>query len=296
MKFYSWTRLRVLSMAAILLAPLSANAFCGLQSCPRVGPHGGDAPFEAGLRSRLVAFDIAGEQGYYGVLSPRFFAKALGVSLGVEVPWVNLHLAEGVTSGLGNPLVIAQVAGPISPAWTAQAGVQLELPFGDTDHGLAGDHTMLLPWIGARFALSDVWYVSGMLGYSQALEFKGEASDDAADTGALARVAPLAKTAHNGVDHGTGQVAPSFVNPHGDREAQWRAGVGRMFMHRWMLEAFALGQADMSVSNLVFYTRAGASAEWMLTPAVALQVIADAPVTAARRSEAALGVDVKIVW
>jgi hypothetical protein len=274
--------------AAALCLPALAGAFCGLQSCPRVGPHGGSFPFEAGARSRLVAFDIAGEQGYYGVFSPRFFAKALGLSLGAEVPWVNLHTAAGVTSGLGNPLLIAQYARPFSPAWTAQAGVQWELPFGDTDHGLAGDHAMLLPWVGARHELGASWHLSGMLGFSYAIE-EPITEDEAG-------VAPLAKAAHNGVDHGSGEAAPLFVNPHGDREAQWRLGVGRALARRWMLEAFALGQADLTGSNAVFYTRAGASAEWMATSSVGLQFIADAPVTAARRSEAALGADVKIMW
>lgn len=290
MSFYSFFSSRFLTVVFALAT--GAQAFCGLQSCPRIGPHGGEAPFEAGLRSRFVIFDIAGEHGYYGVYSPRFFAKALGMSLGVEVPWVNLHLAEGVTSGIGNPLLVAQYAHRLSTAWSAQAGMQWELPFGDTEHGLAGDHTMLLPWVGARYEFADFWYLSGMLGFSYALP-EPDAEDE---SGSSARVAPLAKSAHNGVDHNTGLAVPQYVNPHGDREAQWRLGVGRMFMHRWMVEAFTLGAADVTEPNTVFYARAGASAEWMLTSSFGLQVMADAPVTAARRSEAALGVDVKVAW
>jgi hypothetical protein len=277
--------------AAVFLLPALAGAFCGLQSCPRVNPHGGSHPFEAGIRARVVTFDIEGQEGAYGVASPRFFAKVRGLSLGVEVPWVNLHAEEGVTSGLGNPLLMAQYARRLSHDWSAEAGLQVELPFGDADHGLAGDHTMVLPWIGARKEWGMRWHTSGMLGFSQAL---GEKLQD--DGGGAA----LAKSAHNGVDHGAGQAAPLFVNPHGDREVHWRAAVGLRLGERWTFEDFLLGQADITKPDenpeTVHYVRNGISAEWAVTHAVALQMAADAPVTSARRSEAALGIDVKVAW
>src|SRR4051812_42655110 len=91
------------ALAASVLAT-SAAAFCGLQSCPRLGPHGGDLPFEAGLRTRLVAFEASGESGYYTVLSPRFYARIRGMSLGVEAPWVILRTEDpdDRAAGLGN--------------------------------------------------------------------------------------------------------------------------------------------------------------------------------------------------
>jgi hypothetical protein len=286
MKFF-----RLLILSAAFAA--SAGAFCGLQSCPRVrDPHSAPRPFEAGLRTRAVAFDIAGEEGYYGVVSPRFVARVRGLSLGVEAPWVTLHTDGIDASGLGNPLLMLQYAGRLSHAWSAEAGLQVELPFGDADHGLADDHVMALPWVGLRKEWGASWYTSGMLGYSQALEKRVHSEDESGG----AHVASLAKRSHNGVDHGAPEETPVFVNPHGDREIHGRAGLGWRLNEGWTLEGFGLGQADVSEPDPVYYARLGVSAEWVLTSALALQALADAPVTAARRSEAALGVDMKIVW
>jgi hypothetical protein len=292
--------------AAVFLLPALAGAFCGLQSCPRVNPHGGSHPFEAGLRTRVVQFDYEEESGFYGVLSPRFFAKVRGVSLGIEVPWVVLRTEDIRVSGLGNPLLIAQYARRVSRDWSLETGLQFELPLGDYDHGLADDHFMFMPWVGVRKEWGERWYTSGMLGASLSLQMDANTYDDAGDMGASARVAPrspgsskLAKASHNGVDHGVSRN-PVYVNPHGDREIHWRAALGLRLWDRWTFEDFFLGQADLTKPDenpkTVHYVRNGVSAEWAVTPSVALQAVADAPVTSARRSEAALGIDVKVAW
>jgi len=282
------------AIAATLFITVSAQAFCGLQSCPRIDPHGQTHPYTAGVRARLTGFDIDNESGYYGIVSPHLFVRTpflSNLSLGVEVPWVTLHTADDETSGLGNPLLTAQYARRLSHDFSAEAGLQLELPFGDHDHGLADDHYMLLPWVGARYEWGTAWYASGMMGFSQAVG--GE--DDAADTTASARIAgsTLAKAAH--ADHGAA-AEPLLVNPHGDREVQWRAALGYRPRARWIVEGFGLGTVDISESTPEYYVRAGVSSEWSLTEALGLQVIADAPVTSARRSDATIGVDFKYGW
>lgn len=277
--------------AAVFMLPALAGAFCGLQSCPRVNPRGAPHAFEAGVRTRVVAFDIGGEEGAYGVVSPRFFARAAGMSLGLEVPWVTLHAGAIDVSGFGNPLLMAQYARRFSAGWSAEAGAQWELPLGDKEHGLAGDHMMALPWVGLRKDWGHRWHAAGTLGYSKA--FDGEEGHAASGS---ARTALLAKAAHNGIDHGAPDEAPLFVNPHGDEEVHARVLLGWMPNERWTFDGFGFGQADVSEADPVYYARAGVAAEWAVTPVVALQMAADVPVTSARRSEAALGVDVKIVW
>jgi len=297
MKFLSSSLASFLSTTAaaaacvLFAAAGPVHAFCGLQSCPRIDPHGQTHPYTAGVRARVVGFDIAGESGYYGIVSPHLFVKAPFVpylSVGVEAPWVTLHTSDDDVSGLGNPLLTAQYARRLSHDWSAEAGLQLELPFGDQDDGLADDHYMLLPWVGARYEWGTAWYASGMLGFSQAV---GGDDDAAADTGAA-----LAKVAHEGHEHAAAAAEPVLVNPHGDREIHWRAGVGARPLEDWTFEAFGLGQADRTVPATAYYARAGVSAEWAATSAVSLQGVFDAPVTAARRSEWAAGVDVKVVW
>jgi hypothetical protein len=280
------------ALVGVLLDAPPAQGFCGLQSCPRVEPRGASHSFEAGLRTRAVAFDIAGERGVYGVASPRFFARALGMTLGAEVPLVTLHTGDVDASGLGNPVLMAQYARRFSHDWSGELGVQWELPLGDTEHGLADDHMMVLPWIGLRKEWSASWHTSGMLGYSTTLE--GDYPTSAAAVSS--RGTELSKSSHNGVDHGIPGQPPVYVNPHGDREVHWRAGLGARAAEAWTFEAFGLGQADLSEANTVFYARAGLSAEWALTSSLTLQAIADAPVTSARRSETALGLDIKATW
>jgi hypothetical protein len=278
-------------LLALLFLPSVSAAFCGLQSCPRVEPRAEAATFDAGLRTRWVAFDIGGREGSYVVTAPRAFARYAGFALGTEVPFTRLDDGGEVAFGLSNPLVMAQYArrlpGSWGRAWSAEAGLQVELPFGDQEHGLAGDHVMLLPWVGLRRDW-DAWYVTGMLGYSHALEAHAHATDTA---GASAR---LAKTLHEGHEH-EGVTSPVLVNPHADREAQYRAAAG-WTRGRGTAEVFALGQADVTANGPTSYVRAGASYAWSLGRFTALNVIADAPVTSARRNELEIGVGVKTGW
>jgi hypothetical protein len=93
-------------------------------------------------------------------------------------------------------------------------------------------------------------------------------------------------------------TSPVLVNPHADREAQTRAAVG-WTRGRGTAEAFALGQADVTALGSrgpTSYLRAGASYAWSLGRFTALNVIVDAPVTAARRNELEIGVGVKTGW
>jgi hypothetical protein len=275
---------------ALFSLPSVASAFCGLQSCPRVEPRAEAAAFEAALRTRWVAFDIGGNEGSYVVTAPRFFARYAGFALGTEVPFTRLDNGGEVAFGLSNPLVMAQVARRLPGswrAWSAEAGLQVELPFGDQARGLAGDHVMLLPWVGLRRDW-DAWYVTGMAGYSQALEAHAHAADSA---GASAR---LAKSLHEGHEHG-GVTSPVLVNPHADREAQVRASAG-WTRGRGTAEVFTFGQVDVTAGGPTSYLRAGASYAWSLGRFTALHVIADVPVTAARRNEAEIGVGVKTGW
>ena len=213
----------------------------------------------------------------------------------MEVPVTRLDAGDEVHTGLSNPLLTALYGRRFSETWSGEAGMQLELPFGETDHSLADDHVMLLPWIGVRRDLGDAWQMSGLLGVSHAIE-TGSAAVADISAPALAKSAALSKTAHNGVDHGAG-AAPVYVNPHGDREIQWRLGLSRVW-NRSTAEVFALGQSDISegISHAEYYARAGLSWDLALTHILGLQTLAHVPVTSARRSEAELGLSVRAAW
>ena len=252
--------------------------------------HGEAARLEAGLRSRWVAYDIAGNEGSYVVTAPRVFARYEGFALGAEVPLTRLDNGGAVSFGLSNPIVMAQYARRLSWAWSGEVGLQWELPFGDQEHGLAGDHMMLLPWIGARRDFG-AWHASGMLGYSHALEAHAHGADT------IAASPRLAKKLHEGHEH-EGVTSPVLVNPHANREVQARVAVG-WTRGRGTVEGFTLGQTDVTALKSrgpTSYLRAGASYEWSFARFTALQFIADAPVTAARRNEFEIGVGLKTGW
>jgi hypothetical protein len=231
------TRFHPVFLATALVFPVVVEASCGLQSCPRPAHETEAAALEFEIRTRWVSFDADSLSGSYAVLAPRLLWRPFSRwTLGVEVPVTRLQAGGEVHTGLSNPLLTALYARRLSHAWSGEAGLQLELPLGDADRGLADDHTMILPWIGLRRDLGDVWNASALIGFSRALE-----AEDASGTDTV----PLAKVAHNGVDHGAANGAPVYVNPHGDREIQWRFGVTRL-LGPSMVEAFALGQMDVS--------------------------------------------------
>lgn len=291
-----------LLIAFSLLFPAVAAASCGLEACPRPA-HQDDAPvLQADVRTRWVAFDAgeeSGGSGSYTTLSPRvLFRPHYHWTFGVEVPVTRLQSAGESYTGLSNPLVTALYARRLSHAWSGEAGLQLEVPAGNSDHGLADDHYMVLPWIGLRRDIGPegAWQASGLVGYSVGINEFGP--NDDGQTTVLDKVAapgPLAKTAHNGVDHGDGTLP--VVNPHGDRELQWRAGLTRLFA-RSAAETFLTGQADVSygISHPMYYARAGLSWEYRVAPRFTAQLTGDVPLTTQRRSEGALGVGVRTGW
>lgn len=284
----------LVTLSTTLLLPTPVTAFCGLQSCPRPAAHGETPMLEAGLRTRWVAFDIDGNEGSYVITAPRVFARHAGFTLGAEAPLTRLHNRSETATGFSNPVLMAQYARRLSTTWSGEIGLQVELPYGDQDKGLAGDHVMLLPWIGARKDLGTSWYAAGMLGVSRA--FGGHHGETGAP---LAKAAEVAKVTHEGHEHEDGSTTPVLVNPHADREIQWRAATG-WTRGRSTLEGFTLAQHDItgeeSASGSGFYLRTGASWEWALGRVSALQLIADVPVTAARRNEVEIGLALRTGW
>jgi hypothetical protein len=143
--------------------------------------------------------------------------------------------------------------------------------------------------MGVRVDLAPAWYVSGMLGYSHALEGHDHGGNDT--TAASAR---LAKRMHEGHDHGPESVeSPVLVNPHADREVHLRAALGRVRGNS-TVELFAFGQVD--ATHPESYLRMGVSWERSLGRFSSVQFIADAPLTAARRNDLEVGVGVKTGW
>ncbi len=277
---------------ALLLLPLSAQAFCGLHFCPRVDPDG-DGGWQAGVRTRLVTFDLDGHAGHYVTASPRVLWTAGAFTLGTEVPLTRLRTGGETRLGLSNPLLTAQYNSRVSPALSWEAGIQLELPFGDADKGLGDDHTMILPWVGARRHLTGSWFAAAKVGYSQAFEFGDHDHGGSSHVHAAAGDG-VVYALHAGHSHGE-NAGPVLVNPHGDREIHLRTAVGHG-LARTVVEGYVMGQIDVSDSGPVGYLRAGLGWERPLSRAATLRLQGDVPVTPNRRAdvEVAAGVMVSL--
>lgn len=287
-------RLALFTVSILAFVAAEASAFCGLASCPRPSQSHETPTFEAGLRTRLVSFDVAGNDGHYLVTAPRLFFNYDGFAVGAEVPLTRLNNGGVVSTGLSNPVIMGRYARRLSHVWSAEVGLQWELPIGNQEDGLAGDHHMLLPWLGARREFGTSWYATVMVGFSTALEGEHTTTDTAGGAASMMSSSSLAKAAHEGHDHGAG-VTSVLVNPHADREAQWRVAMGWM-LGRATLEGFSIGQYDATDAGTGIYARAGASFEWSLARFTAVQLIADAPVTSTRRNDLEVGVAVKTGW
>src|SRR5690606_22978162 len=96
--------------------------------------------------------------------------------------------------------------------------------------------------------------------------------------------------AHAGHDHGT----PVLVNPYADRELQGRLAIG-CTRGRGTREGFGPAQHDLTRPDAgpKTYDRLGASYARSVVRFTSLQLIVDAPVTAARRNEREIGLTLK---
>lgn len=150
------------------------------------------------LKIRSGSFGIAGEQGSF--VSTQFkLEKAVnpGLELGVVLPIEKVAL-EGAESHLGLGDVELTSKYQIAPG--RSAGVVLELPTGDHDHGLGSGHVMVAPY-GSGSVQAGEWMIHGTL--SAAFAFAGH-------------------------EHGGAAVAAApevnWVSPHTDHELQYHVG------------------------------------------------------------------------
>lgn len=218
----------LLAVAGSLLAAAPARASCGLEGCPRVeataaaeGARPG--PLRLDVRLEHTAFDLTGATGAYTALTPRVrYVVGERLAAGGWVPLITLDRDRAPrTSGLGNAVAFAEVRIAGRARGDLRVGAQLELPIGDTDAGLADDHTELLPYVSLD-ASASAWRFFGTLGFREAL---ASGTSDASPT-STAR-SPGSYARHDGHDHAGEPGTVLVVNPHGDTELLYRAGIAR---------------------------------------------------------------------
>jgi hypothetical protein len=207
--------LALLAAAAPAALARAAHASCGLDVCPldRPQPDTAVTP-QVGVHVptlfRVSKFSLDGDEGHYVETLIRSEYRGLpGWVFAAALPVVHLMVEhEDDHTGLGNAVLMVEWERAPSAMWSLAAGTQLELPVGDAEHGIASDHTEVLPYGRASLAHA-VLRVSASVGVRLAVEGdEPEAAVEAHGVGILHTPAP------------SGQ--PLYVNPHEGRELVYR--------------------------------------------------------------------------
>lgn len=186
-----------LAVAATLVSASGlAEANCGLDYCPL--PEDEASKLELGsvqLMVRHVEFSLPeGNGSYLENLVRVDVQRFANWNFGAWIAPTMLTVNEETRTGLSNPVLFAERRQPIGNRWRLLAGLQLEVPMGDSHNGIASGHTELLSYVGAAID-TDALRLQVQGGLATALS-KG---------------------------HGHSGSNAIFVNPHEDREAQVRA-------------------------------------------------------------------------
>lgn len=186
-------------LSAVLLPAFGeAEASCGLDYCP--------LPNQAAARPSVGTFQVLvrhvdfslpeGEGSYLENVLRLDFQRFKDWRLGGWIAPVFLSVGDESRSGLTNPVLFGERYLSLRESFSLLAGVQLELPLGDSHDGIASGHTELLGYVGGLYRSSGL-EVQGQVGYAAAMS--------------------------EGHAHEGGNAL--FVNPHADEEAQLRIAV-----------------------------------------------------------------------
>lgn len=201
-------------LVAVIGAGSPARAGCGLESCPRVDDaHAGRLTLEArSWVGRVTGTEAANHTRPQADVTGYFLGAHLRIDprwrVGVTLPAARVSPDEADRSsegGLGNPVVHAELFPP--HAWVS-VGMQVEIPLGDDEAGVADDHWAILPYL--RLPLGgDGWARASLLGgFRLAVTGRG-----VVDSGP-----ELARTTATGRHGGGGDDGTIRLEPHGDDE------------------------------------------------------------------------------
>lgn len=225
------------------------HASCGLNFCPVPKQQDVSKSLSVSVLNKYTTFDIGGLSGGYDEIIPRVEYLVNGkYFFGASGSFVFLDDDSGSVAGLGNPLLYAEYRMSYGPRRHLYLGSQFELPLGDSENGLAGDHFMAMPYISGTQYLGASNFFSGTFGVLSVL------SSDALG------------------GHGASTQNVTVVNPHSNMEAHYRASLGSDWKAlRLSPEAFFRGQYVLSEGEEeTNYMSLGGNLLFHATPAIGL--------------------------
>ena len=256
----------------------AAEASCGIESCPAYrAVVKQNQILHVNLSTEFVDFALYGTTGQYVQLVPRLEFRGLrNFIFGAQVPVTRLFWNEEVQTGLSNPVVFGEWNWQIDSDVLFLVGIQLELPFGDSELGIADTHVEVLPYLGFVFEIES-YFTQIRLGVRQSLDDLMMKDSDTA--------------AHN---HST----PIFVNPHTAQEIIYRVNLGRRYLDARLSSSLYLdvisevGQELESVPVI----RTGLDTQWELAENWSLRLRVDRGMSSNRRTETRSDFGLQIRW
>lgn len=265
-----------LLVLGISLAP-AAWGCCGLESCPRdpaPAPELSRVEIAGSIDVQQTSFDYLRIDGDYTEVMARAAFAAGRFRFVAVAPYVTLRFLDTTRSGAGNPVFTGEANVLQAGGGALALGLQYESPLGDSEHSLADDHTMFMPYVRAdsRFRGVDL---TASVGYRfSAFEPDAETAGDAAAAPPgrldLARI-----QFHAGHAHGI----PVLVNPHDDREILWRAEAASVRPFAGVVPAAHMAAEHVlgDASDASFYLVGGPALRVPLAGPVALETSASIP-------------------
>lgn len=185
----------------------NSHSACGLNFCPRLEPKGENA-FDLGIMVKQVHFNLEGTSGSYtGFMPDVAYILHDRWTFGVNLPIIFLDVDGHVETGISNPMGFAEFRFQPGPGQRMGFGMQLELPLGNDEKGMAGNHFMAVPYLSWAKAMHP-FFIGGSAGGSFGIS--GGHSHGEGDAAS---------------HHGSGS-STLYVNPHENMELLYRIAGG----------------------------------------------------------------------
>lgn len=190
-----------------IVFPTISSAACGIDSCPAYRTvMKTTADYDVLISSKYVDFALYGTEGSYVQSRVNFSYRAWQpYMIGFQVPVTTLFWNDETLTGLSNPVVYGQWSSWLDRGVRLTLGLQVELPLGDSDSGIADSHFEFFPYARLQATMKE---------YTTLLHVGMRQSLDAV----LSPITGRTPEAHTRL---------LFVDPHEAQELLYRMSIGR---------------------------------------------------------------------
>ncbi len=226
--------MKTIFLAILLFCFVQVKSSCGLENCKcnittRDDADTGKNSFSFDLGTRYTNFSFEKDDGYYTELFFHFsFVHKKDWMINFKLPFTSLHFDDKETSGLSNPVLNAEKWFR-KDSFVIILGLQIEIPIGEEDKGIAPDHWELLPYAGFSFQ-AESYFLRTVAGYRFAVEDEKHSASPTNNE----------KKYHAGHDNDIAeadsftlaQLGANVVNFHAKEELQLFVSGGKFFFNK----------------------------------------------------------------